>query len=205
MDNRLDHETGCLYKKRKCPFTKISKDSCPWTGIMSNVESHVRQDHSSQTKSVSGVFEIKLETLCASKYYREAVFTLGKLFFMFWEIRECNIHFAVFYIGPENDTEKFTYNFKIKKHNEKISVRATCHSYLQDADAVLQPGECVVLPYGTVLKYLSKCNDLSCEIEIRKCKDTSVFSALSKWLEDQNITTSSVPASTENFASHSPV
>jgi hypothetical protein len=204
MDNRLDHKTQCLYKKRKCPFTKISKDSCRWTGIMSNIGSHVRQDHSSETKGVTGMFKIKLETLCASKYYREAVFTLGKLFFIFWEIKECNIYFAVFYIGPENDAEKFTYNFKIKKLNEKISVSMTCHSYFQDVDMVIQPGECVVLPYGTILKYLSKFSDLSCDIEIRKCKDTSVFSALSKWLEDQNVSTSSLPASAEITASHSP-
>lgn len=203
MDNRLHHETECVYNKRKCPFTKISKDSCRWTGIMSNIGSHVRQEHNSETKNVMGVFKMKLESLCASKYYREAVFTLGKLFFIFWEIKECDIHFAVFYIGPENDAEKFTYNFKIKRQNEKISVSATCHSYLQDVDTVLQPGECVVLPYGTVLKYLSKCNDLSCEIEIRKCKDTSVFSALSKWLEEQNISSSSLPANTEISASHS--
>lgn len=205
MDNRLDHEIQCLYKKRKCPFTKISKDNCAWTGIMSNIGSHVSEDHSCEKRSVTGVFKIKLETLCASKYYREAVFNLGKLFFIFWEIKECNIYFAVFYIGPENDAEEFVYDFKIKKHNEKISVSATCHSYLQDVDAVLQPGECVVLPYGAVLKYLSKCDDLSCEIEIRKCKDTSVFSALSKWIEDQSVSTSNLPASTEISASHSPV
>lgn len=201
MDNRLDHETECLYKKGKCPFTKISKDSCPWTGNVSNIGSHIRQHHGSETKSVTGLFKLRLETLCASKYYREAVFTLGELFFIFWEIKDCNIYFAVFHIGPENDAEKFSYNFKIKKHNEKISVSATCRSYLQDVDTVLQPGECVTLPYGTVLKYLSKCNDLSCEIEIRKCKDTSVFSVLSKWLEDQT----SLLASTEISAPHSPV
>jgi hypothetical protein len=172
---------------------------------MSNIGSHVSQDHSSETKSVTGVFKIKLETLCASKYYREAVFTLGKLFFMFWEIKDCNIYFAVFYIGAENDAEKFIYDFKIKKDNEKISVSATCHSYLQDINTVLQPGVCVVLPYGTVLKYLSKYDDLSCEIEIRKCKDTSVLSALSKWLEDQNVSTASLPASADISASHSPV
>jgi hypothetical protein len=205
MDTRLDHEADCLYKRRKCPFTKISNDSCCWTGIMSNIRSHVRQDHNSEIKNVMGVFKIKLESLCASKYYREAVFTWGKLFFIFWEIKECNIHFAVFYIGPENDAEKFTYNFKIKNHNDKISVSATCHSYLEDVDTVLQPGESVVLPYGTVLKYLSKCNDLSCEIEIRKCKDSSVFSVFSKWFEEQSAPTSSLPAGADTSVSHSPV
>jgi hypothetical protein len=125
------------------------------------------------------------------------VFTLGELFFLLGEIKECNIHFGVFYVGPENDAEKFTYDFKIRKQNEKVSMRATCHSYLEDVDTVLQPGECVALPYGTALKYLSKSNDLSCEIGIRKCEDASVFSVLSKWLEDQSVSTSSAP--------HSPV
>jgi hypothetical protein len=205
MDSRLHHEIQCSYKKRKCPFAKISKDSCRWTGIMSNIGIHVRQEHSSETKDVSGVFKITLETLCASKYYRQAVFTLGKLFFVLWEIKDCNIIFAIFYVGPQNDVEKFTYYFKIRKHNEKISMSATCHSYLQDIGEVLQPGECVVLPYGTALKYLSKCNDLSCEVEIRKCEDTSVFSVLSKWFEEKSDSTSSLQASTEISASQSSV
>lgn len=201
MDNRDDHETECLYKNEKCPFTKISKDSCPWTGNVSSTGNHVRQDHSSETRSVTGLFKLRLETLCASKYFREAVFAMGELFFIFWEIKDCNIYFAVFHIGPESDAEKFSYNFKIKMHNDKISMRAICHSYLQDVDSVLQPGECVALPYGTVLKYLSKCNDLSCEIEIRKCKDASVFGVVSKWLEDQT----SLLAGIEISAPHSPV
>jgi hypothetical protein len=205
MDNRLHHESQCSYKKRKCPFAKISKDTCRWTGIMSNVENHVRQEHSGETRNVTGVFKITLETLCASKYYRQAVFTLGKLFFVFWEIKDCNIIFAIFYVGPQNDAEEFTYYFKIRKHNEKISMSATCHSYLQDSCEILQPGECIALPYGTLLKYLSKCNDLSCEVEIRKSEDASVFSALSKWFEEKSVAASSLETSTKTPAPQSSV
>jgi hypothetical protein len=204
VDNRLDHEAHCSYKKRNCPFAKISHDSCRWTGIMSNIGGHVKQEHSNETKDVIGMFKIALETLCASKYYRQAVFTLGKLFFIFWEIKDYNVYFAIFYVGSQNDAEKFTYYFKIRKHNEKVSITATCHSYLQDEDVVLQPGECVVLPYGTVLKYLSKCNDLSCEIEIRKCEESSVFSVLSKWFEEKSVSTSNLEACTEISAPQSP-
>jgi hypothetical protein len=148
---------------------------------------------------------LKLETLCASKHYTQAVFAFGELFFIFWEIKECLIHFAVFHAGSKTDTEEFTYKFSVKRDNEKISMRAICHSYLQDIPTVLQPGECVVLPYGTVLKYLSKNSDLSCDIKIRRCQNSSVFRALSKWFEEQGPPPAKQPNTAPDSATNIPV
>jgi hypothetical protein len=117
------------------------------------------------------------------------VLILGKLFSNVWEIKNCNIHFAVFHAGSNNGAEEFTYKLSIKMHNEKISMRAICHSYLQETPTVLQPSECIVLHHGSVLKYLSKSSDLSCEIKIRRCSDSSVFRALFKYSEGQRMPT----------------
>ena len=184
-DSKVAHESTCLYEKRMCPFTKLSGDSCTWTGCLSQVVDHVRCDHGCQTQNSLGIFVLKLETLCASKHYTEAVFAFGELFFIFWEAKECNIHLAVFHAGPNTDTEEFTYKFSVKRNNEKISMRAICHSYLQESSMVLLAGECVVLPYGSVLKYLNKDSDLSCEVKIQKCPNSSMFRVLSKWFEEQ--------------------
>ena len=185
VDDKVAHESSCLYETRVCPFTKLTGDSCAWTGVMSQVGAHVRCDHGCQTQNSLGIFVLKLETLCASKHYMQAVFAFGELFFIFWKTKECHIQFAVFHAGPKTDTEEFTYKFSVKRDNEKISMRAICHSYLQETSTVLQPGECVFLPYGTMLKYLSKNSDLSCDIKIRRCPKNPVFRALSKWFEDQ--------------------
>ena len=204
-DDTVAHESTCLYEKRVCPFRKLSGDSCIWTGVLSQVVDHVRCDHGCQTQNSLGIFVLKLETLCASKHYTQAVFAFGELFFIFWETKENHIHLAVFHAGPKTDTEEFMYKFSVKRNNEKISMRAICHSYLQEASTVLQPGECVVLPYGTVLKYLSKNGDLSCDIKIRRCPNSSVFSALSKWFEDQGPPPSKTPNSAPISATNIPV
>jgi hypothetical protein len=151
-----------------------------------------------------GIFVLKLETLCASKHYTEAVFAFGELFFLFWEIKECQIHFAVFHAGSKTATEEFMYKFSVKRNNDKISMSAICHSYLEETSAVLQPGECVVLPYGTLLKYLSKNSDLFCEIKIRKCPNSSVFRALSKWFEEQGPPPSHRPNTAPTSTTDSP-
>jgi hypothetical protein len=148
---------------------------------------------------------LKLETLCASKHYTEGVFAFGELFFLFWEIKESHIHFAVFHAGSKTANEEFTYKFGIKKNNEKISMTAICHSYLEETSAVLQPGECVVLPYGALLKYLSKDGDLSCEIKIRRCPNSSVFRALSKWFEDQGAPSTNHPNTAPTSTTDSPI
>ena len=205
VDDKVAHESTCLYEIRVCPFTKLSGDSCTWTGVLSQVADHVRCDHGCQTQNSLGIFVLKLETLCASKHYTQAVFAFGELFFIFWEIKGCHINFAVFHAGTKTDTEEFTYKFSVKMNNEKISMRAICHSYLQETSTVLQPGECVVLTYGTMLKYLSKNNDLSCDIKIRKCPKNSVFRALSKWFEEQGPSPSNQPNTAPISATNIPV
>lgn len=205
LDDKVAHELTCLYEKRVCPFTKLSGDSCVWTGTLSQVVDHVRCDHGSQAQNSLGIFVLKLETVCASKRYMQAVFAFGELFFIFWEIKECLIQFAVFHAGPNTDTEEFTYKFSVKRDNEKISMRAICHSYLQETSTVLQPGECVVLPYGTMLKYLSKNSNLSCDIKIRKCPNNSVFRALTKWFDDQGPPPSNQPDTAPISATNNPV
>jgi hypothetical protein len=185
MDEKNEHESKCLFEKRMCPFTKLSGCSCSWTGVLSEVVGHVKNDHGCKTQNSLGIFVIQLETLCASNHYTQAVLSSDKLFFIVWEVKESNIYFAVFHAGSKNDAEVFTYKFSVKRHNEKISMSAICRSYLQETSTVLQPGECIVLPYGTLLKYLNKNGDLSCKIQIRKSSENSVFSALSKWFEDQ--------------------
>lgn len=205
VHDKVAHESTCLYEKRMCPFTKLSGVSCIWNGVLSQVVDHVRCDHGCQTQNSLGIFVLKLETLCASKHYTQAVFAFGELFFIFWEIKECHVHFAVFHAGPKTATEDFMYKFSVKRDNEKISMRAICHSYLQETSTVLQPGECVVLPYGTVLKYLSKNSDLSCEIKIRRCPNNSMFRSLSKWFEEQGPPPSNRPNTATITATNIPV
>ena len=205
FDDKVAHELKCLYEKRVCPFTKLSGESCVWTGALSQVVDRVRCDHGCQTQNSLGIFVLKLETLCASKLYTQAVFAFGELFFIFWEIKECLIQFAVFHAGPKTDTEQFTYKVTVKRDNEKISMRAICHSYLQETSTVLQPGECVVLPYGTMLKYLSKNSNLSYDIKIRKCPNNSVFRALTKCFGDQGPPPSNQPNTAPISATNIPV
>jgi len=81
-------------------------------------------------------------------------------------------------------------------HNEKKPMCAICQSYFQETSTVLQPGECVVLPYGTMLKCLSKSSDFSCDIKIRRCPNNYVFRVLSKWFEHQG----RLPSNSQNTA-----
>jgi hypothetical protein len=204
FDDKASHESTCLYEKIVCPFKKLWGGDCIWTGILSEVVDHVRCDHGCQTQNSLGFFVLKLENICASKRHTEAVFVLGELFFLVWEFKECNIHFAVFHTGSKTATGEFFYKFRVKRNNEKISMTAICHSYLEDTSAVLQPGECVVLPYGALLKYLSKDSDLSCEVKIRKCQNSSVFTTLSKWFEDHGPSPSLRPNTAPTSTADSP-
>lgn len=85
--------------------------------------------------------------------------------------------------------------------NEKRPTRVICHSYLQETSTVLQPGECVVLPHGTMLQYLS----INSETKIRTRPNSSVFIALSRWLEEQGPPPSNTPNTAPSSAINSPL
>jgi len=167
-DNISYHDLACFYQSRECPFRKLSDVNCRWSGALTVIEGHVKSDHFDKTSEHSGAFEVKLQNFNSSRRFCKAIFTLGKLFYLAWEITNHTFYFAVFCIGHTDEAERFMYDFKIGKQRESISITGTCRSYTEAKGDVLRPGECVTLHYRTVKKYVSQNKDLSCEIEIRQ-------------------------------------
>jgi len=167
-DNVSYHNIACFYQSRECPFRKLSDVNCPWTGALTDIETHVRSAHVDQKAEHSGPFEVKLQNFNKARRFCKAIFTLGKLFYLVWETTHSTFYFAVFCIGLKDEAARFTYDFIIGKQRDNISVTDTCRSYLEAKGEVLRPGDCVTLHYRTVQKYVNQNTDLLCEIEIRK-------------------------------------
>jgi hypothetical protein len=167
-DNISYHNLGCCYQSRECPFRKLSDVNCPWTGALTLIGSHVKSDHVDQTAEHSGAFEVELQNCNTGRRFCKAIFTLGKLFYLVWEITQHTFYFAVFCIGPKDEADRFTYDFIIGKQRERISITSTCRSYLESKSDVFRPGECATLYYSTVQKFVNQKSNLSCEIEIRQ-------------------------------------
>jgi hypothetical protein len=168
IDDLIQHQTGCLYQSRECPFKKLSEVNCAWSGALSHIGRHIRSDHGNDTSEHSGAFEVTLQNFNTAQRYSMAMFTWGKLFYLVWETTYITFYFSVFLVGQKNEAEEFTYDFKIGKHRESISITAKCRSYLEAKSEVLRPGGCVTLHYDTVQRYLRQNAELSCETEIRK-------------------------------------
>lgn len=167
-DNISYHDLACCYQSKECPFRKLSDVNCRWSGSLTGIGTHVKSGHVDQTVEHSGAFEVQLQNFNIARRFYKAVFTLGKLFYMAWETTNHTFYFAVFCIGHKEEADRFTYDFKIGKQRETVSITGTCRSYLEAKDDVLRPGECVTLHYRTVQKYVNQNRDLTCEIEIRQ-------------------------------------
>jgi hypothetical protein len=165
-----------VYQSTECPFPKLSRINCPWTGILCEIGGHVRSVHGSETSECTGCFEVKLQNFYTGRRYFKAIFIGDKLFYFVWEISFDTFYFSVFHVGHRNEARDFIYKLKICKHIEKISITDTCRSYLEPKWKVLRRGECVTLHYSTVQKYVDQNRDLSCEIEVRErcCTEVNV-------------------------------
>jgi hypothetical protein len=172
FDDTNSHQSESLYESRYCPFRTLSGVDCSWTGILSDIEAHVRSDHGSETSDLPVKFTVALQNISTAEHYRKAVFIWGKLFYLIWVLKNATLYFTVFHFEPQNVSSGFTYKFRIAGYKRKVSVTDTCRSYLQDKREVLKLGEYLALHYGTVKKYLDQNKGLSCRIYIRGMHST---------------------------------
>jgi hypothetical protein len=137
---------------------------------------HVRSEHECDfityaqhdtgvLKRYKNVFEVTLQNVSPEKKYGKAMFTPDGLFYLDWEITADTFYFAVFYAGHENQAADYRYKFEICRHAQKSVTSGVCHSYLQEKRKVLKPGECVIIHYDAVQKYLES-NELKCVIKV---------------------------------------
>jgi hypothetical protein len=165
-DDRIKHQSVCLYESKECPFRKLSDVNCSWTGTLSDIAAHVRSEHGSEATEAEGLFKMKLLDISTERRDRLAVFIMGELFYLSWETGHEAFRCAVYHFRHKNESEVVTYGVKIGSSEEHAAIRRKCHSYLEGGLKDLQSGKCVTLNYGTIQEYLSESGDLSCEIEI---------------------------------------
>jgi hypothetical protein len=158
-----------------CPFKVLSGIECSWTGSPSEVMNHVMSSHIYETQEKLGPFAMQLQNFSKYKNFHTAIFTLDKLFYLLWVIKEDIIHFLVFVI-PKTTSEDYTYqtseeyvyNFKLQKGEEQIAVTGgACGSFAHHKSKVLETGDIVRLHRSTVQNFVDENGELSCVIEIR--------------------------------------
>lgn len=172
----------------ECPFTRISKDICPWKGPVTDIKDHVNYLHKNlnDTFEASGVFTIVLTGLSPTQHYRKAVFTADELFYIYSRIKDGSLYCAVFYVGEEEKCLNYTYRFVLTtdSDNRKISMSFPTRSIMENVEELLQSGDCVVLNYNTVLKFLNQNMYLECEFKINA---TEVAADISDGVNQPNL------------------
>lgn len=152
----------------KCPFTRISNDTCPWKGSVMDMKQHIKVFHNNvnDTHESNGVFTAILTGLSPTQYYRKAVFISDELFFVYWRIEGGTFYCAVLYVGEEEKSSKYNYKLTLTSESGKISMSFPTRCILENLDELFQSGYCVILNYGTVLKFLNSKLYLECEFKI---------------------------------------
>lgn len=154
----------------KCPFASLSKEECSWSGPLTGLKDHVKNVHGNgnDTHEANDVFNVILTALSPKQHYRKAVLTLGKVFYIYWEIRDGNFYCCVLCGDVQQNASKYTYKFVITSDSgdKKISMSFPTLSILENIEEVLQSGECVILNYNTVVKFLNTSSYLECELKI---------------------------------------
>lgn len=154
----------------ECPFASISKDICPWKGPVTGIKDHVKLCHKNpnDTFDVSRVFTVVLTDLSPTQHYRKAVFIADELFYIYWRIKDGSFYCTVFYVGEKENCPNYTYRFVLTtdSDNRKISMSFPTRSIMENLEELLQSGDCVILNYNTLLKFINPNMNLECEFQI---------------------------------------
>lgn len=164
-------------KNYKCPFATISNEDCVWYGALRDMKNHIKTSHSdgNDTHESTGRFNVILTNLSPESHYRKAVSIGDELFYVVWEMEDGRFFCAVLYVGPKKKSSRFTYTFSITTENgiNKISMSFLTQSVVKNMKNVFTPGDCVLLHYDTVLKFLNSNKYLVCDFDISPVKTVS--------------------------------
>jgi hypothetical protein len=134
------------------------------------LKDHVKVYHNNvnDTHEANGVFNVVLTGLSPAQHYRKAVFISDELFYMYWRIKDDSFCCAVLYVGEEEKCCKYKYKFTLttETDDKKISMSFPTRCILEDLEEILHSGDCVILKYNTILKFLNTNMHLECEFQI---------------------------------------
>jgi E3 ubiquitin-protein ligase SIAH1 len=169
-DQGAQNQPARVPQSVECPFTRISKDTCPWKGSVMDMKQHVKVFHNNvnDTHESNEVFNVILTGLSPTQHYRKAVFISDELFYVYWRIEGGTFYCAVFYVGEEGKSSQYKYRFTLTSQSDdrKVSMTFPTRCILENVDEVLQSGDSVILSYSTVSKFFNSKIYLECEFQI---------------------------------------
>lgn len=168
--NTIPKSSESTAKKYNCPFSTISKEDCAWAGSLHDMKTHIKNSHSGRndTHKSNGRFNVVLTALSPERHYRKAVWSGDDLFYAVWQIKGGNFYCTVLYVGPKKKSSKFTYKFSLTTDNgmKNISMLFRTQSVVTSMEKFFTAGDCVLLHYDTVQKFLNSDKFLHCAFEI---------------------------------------
>jgi E3 ubiquitin-protein ligase SIAH1 len=175
--NNSPKNSDSSQKNYKCPFATISNEDCVWNGSLLDMKNHIKDSHSdgNNMHESTGRFNVILTNLSSENHYRKVVSIGDQLFYVVWKIKDGRFFCSVLYVGAKKKSSKFTYTFSITTENglKKISMSFQTQSVVKSMEHVFTPGDCVLLHYDTVLKFLNPNKYLLCDFEISPVETVS--------------------------------
>jgi E3 ubiquitin-protein ligase SIAH1 len=143
------HQEKCRYIPQPCPVNKLNLGACTWTGISSNMKSHVMELHKNlclEYFSAGSLYNrgpIQFSGFKPTTKYCKLISAYNDVFCSCSEIKNDIFYFVLQYIGPAADAAKYKYKleFSNKDRTENLAVTLLAGSF----NEVRNSGNCMKL------------------------------------------------------------
>jgi len=168
------HQGKCQYIPQPCPVNKLDLGTCTWTGISSNVMSHLEQAHSDVCIYYHGIIFFVIDDLLqfsgvtpATKHCK-LMFAYGDVFYSHSEIKNGIFYYVLQYIGPASEAAKYRYKLQFfnDEHTESLAVTLLARSWDEDLSEVHNSGNCVKLYPDQLYHFANERSELAFSVKI---------------------------------------
>jgi E3 ubiquitin-protein ligase SIAH1 len=175
LDSIGRHQEKCQYIPQPCPVIKLNLGTCTWTGISSNMKSHLMDEHTDISVDYydrgSGVYSgrpFQISGVTPTTKRCKFISAHNALFYSCSEIKNDIFYSVVQYIGPDADAANYKYKLEFvnQECEANIAVTLLVRSLNEDLNEVHNSGNCVILHPKQYNRFASFGNELRFSLEI---------------------------------------
>jgi len=169
-----EHQQKCQYNPQPCPVNKVNLGNCTWTGIGSNMVSHLKQAHNDVSIDYYGHGSFcNRRAFCISGVtpdtkYCKLILHGHNVLYSHSEIKNGIFYSVLQYIGPAAEAAKYQYKLEFfdKERTESLAVNLLARSLDEDLSEVHNSGKCVKLYPEQFSRFANERSELEFSMEI---------------------------------------
>jgi hypothetical protein len=163
-----EHQDKCWYCPQACPYVKLEKETCNWTGNYSDIKGHLKDKHGELWCDYVEGNVRTLHGFHTPERYRIFVFAYNEVFYRTFHVKDDTVYALLLHIGLPENAAKYRYKVEFVNNDktEGVTVMHLARSVAENLDDIFKSGNCGKLHYDVVSRFKNEEGNVKFTMEI---------------------------------------